>query len=91
MRPISLWPVPEAEIARLAEMASTFLVVELSNGQMVDDVRLAVDGRRPVHFFSRVGGMIPTVYDLVEQIIQACEEDHVRESIPEAEKFLWAV
>ena len=91
LRPISLWPFPEAEIARLAEMASTFLVVELSNGQMVDDVRLAVDGRRPVHFFSRVGGMIPTVYDLVEQIIQACEEDHVRESIPEAEKFLWAV
>lgn len=96
-RPISLWPFPEHEIARLAGTAHRFLVVEMSNGQMVEDVRLAVEGRRPVSFYSRVGGVIPTVNELIDQIVQygryeePIGERNERKGISEAEKFLWAV
>lgn len=90
-RPKTLWPFPAREIAFEAEWARCFLTVELSNGQMVDDVRLAVDGRRPVFFYSRVGGMVPTIDELLGQIILASEAEHVRESLPEVEESLWAV
>lgn len=71
LRPISLWPFPTAEIARLAVAGRRFLVVEMSNGQLVEDVRLAVNGRCPVGFYGRVGGIIPTVAELVGQIRSA--------------------
>lgn len=90
-RPITLWPFPAREIAFEAEWAKRFLTVELSNGQMVDDVRLAVDGRRPVDLYTRYGGMVPTTDEIVQQIILASEANNVRESIPEAEESLWAV
>lgn len=64
-RPITLYPFPNAHIAELCETTKKFLVVELSNGQMVNDVRLAVNGRREVQFYSRMGGAIPTVEELV--------------------------
>jgi 2-oxoglutarate ferredoxin oxidoreductase subunit alpha len=60
LRPISLWPFPSAPIAELASRARGILVVELSAGQMVEDVRLAVEGRAPVAFHGRTGGMVPT-------------------------------
>ncbi len=60
LRPITLWPFPSARLAELAGHAKAFLSVELSTGQMVEDVRLAVNGRRPVHFYGRCGGMVPT-------------------------------
>ncbi|MDZ7315518.1 MAG: 3-methyl-2-oxobutanoate dehydrogenase subunit VorB, partial [candidate division KSB1 bacterium] len=50
LRPITLFPFPKLKLAELAERVDAFLVVELSNGQMVDDVRLAVKGKKPVHF-----------------------------------------
>jgi len=59
LRPISLYPFPVAEIQRLAGHAHAFAVVEMSTGQLVDDVRLALEGRRPVEFYSRVGGNVP--------------------------------
>jgi pyruvate/2-oxoacid:ferredoxin oxidoreductase alpha subunit len=90
-RPRTLWPFPTREIAFEAEWAKSFLTIELSNGQMVEDVRLAVDGRRPVYFYSRVGGMVPTTDEILRQIIIACEAEHVCESLPEAEESLWAV
>jgi 2-oxoisovalerate ferredoxin oxidoreductase alpha subunit len=91
IRPITLWPFPSRELAEEAEFAKSFLVVELSNGQMVDDVRLAVDGRRPVRFYGRMGGMVPTTDELLAQIIRANEADHVRHDGPEAAVALWAV
>lgn len=91
LRPITLWPFPTREIAFESEWAKCFLTVELSNGQMVEDVRLAVNGRRPVKFYSRVGGMVPTTDELLEQIIKASEVEDVRDSIPESEQYLWAV
>jgi 2-oxoglutarate ferredoxin oxidoreductase subunit alpha len=58
-RPITLWPFPEEEIGRLAQRAAAFLVVEMNAGQMFHDVREAVYGRAPVHFYGRMGGVIP--------------------------------
>ena len=48
--------------------AKAFLTVEMNMGQMVDDVRLAVNGRRPVEFFGRTGGVIPTPVEVLAQI-----------------------
>ncbi len=59
IRPITLWPFPSRVIAEAASRARAVLVVEMSMGQMVDDVRLAIEGRRPVHLFSTLGGVVP--------------------------------
>ncbi|MEO8461624.1 MAG: 3-methyl-2-oxobutanoate dehydrogenase subunit VorB [Chloroflexota bacterium] len=59
-RPVSLWPFPSAALAELASRTRGLLVVELSAGQMVEDVRLAVEGRAPVAFHGRTGGMVPS-------------------------------
>lgn len=59
IRPITLWPFPSRLIADAAARVREFLVVEMSMGQMVNDVRLAVEGRRPVHLFSTLGGVVP--------------------------------
>ena len=60
LRPITLYPFPKADFQRLATRAKSFVVVEMSNGQLVDDVRLALNGARPVEFFNRVGGNVPS-------------------------------
>ncbi len=67
LRPITLWPFPKAKISELADRAKTFVSVEMSMGQMVDDVRLAVNGKRPVSFFGRTGGIIPSVEEVVAE------------------------
>ena len=59
LRPITLYPFPTAPIRALASQVSGTLVVELNAGQMVEDVRLAVEGRSPVSFYGRMGGIIP--------------------------------
>jgi 2-oxoglutarate ferredoxin oxidoreductase subunit alpha len=58
-RPISLWPFPTARLASLAQRVSTFLVVEMNGGQMIEDVRLAVGGQATVDFLGRMGGLVP--------------------------------
>ncbi|HEV2136268.1 MAG TPA: 3-methyl-2-oxobutanoate dehydrogenase subunit VorB [Terracidiphilus sp.] len=60
LRPITLYPFPTAYYLRLARRARLFVVVEMSNGQMLEDVKLALNGARPVEFFSRVGGNVPS-------------------------------
>jgi 2-oxoglutarate ferredoxin oxidoreductase subunit alpha len=64
-RPITLWPFPTRELARIARHAHAILTVELSSGQMVEDVRLAVEGRCPVGFHGRMGGLVPTPDEVV--------------------------
>ena len=91
LRPITLWPFPARELAGEAEFVRSVLTVELSSGQLVEDVRLALAGRRPVRFYSRVGGMVPTTDELLQQIICAHEADHVRQGAGEAEEPLWGV
>jgi pyruvate/2-oxoacid:ferredoxin oxidoreductase alpha subunit len=60
LRPITLYPFPKQNFQRLAKKATVFIVVEMSNGQMLEDVRLALNGARPVEFLSRVGGNVPS-------------------------------
>src|SRR5579885_1222797 len=69
-RPITLWPFPTKELAKASLHVEKLLVVELSNGQMLEDVRLAVEGRRPVEFYGRVGGNVPSVEELLAKIEQ---------------------
>ena len=90
-RPVTLWPFPTRELAVIAEWAGQFLTVELSNGQLIEDVKLAVNGRRPVRFYARVGGMVPTAEELLAQITKASEERDVREDLSQTQEFLWAV
>lgn len=68
LRPITLWPFPEKEIKALAKQVRAILTVEASEGQMVNDVRRAVEGQIAVHFYGRSGGMIPSPDEVHEQI-----------------------
>ncbi len=67
-RPISLWPFPSAALAEVAARARGVLVVEMSAGQMVEDVRLAIEGRQPVAFEGRTGGMVPTPGEVLDAL-----------------------
>ena len=68
IRPITLWPFPSEQISKVADKSPIFLVVEMSCGQMVEDVRLAVAGKTPVVFWGRPGGGVPTVEQVLEKI-----------------------
>ena len=69
LRPISLWPFPTNAFERvISGGCRAFLSVELNMGQMVQDVRLASDGRVPVSFYGRTGGVLPTPEEILEQI-----------------------
>ena len=67
-RPITLWPFPERLLQRLTRTTRDFLVFEMSTGQMVEDVRLALEGRGRVHFYGRPGGTISTPEEIAKQI-----------------------
>ena len=67
IRPITLWPFPSEIIHQRADSAKMFLTVEMSQGQMVEDVRLAVNGKKPVYFYGRNGGMIPEQEAIIAQ------------------------
>jgi len=68
IRPITLWPFPGEIIRQSAKNAKQLLVVEMSMGQMVNDVKLAVECKTPVAFFGRTGGVIPTPAEVLAQI-----------------------
>jgi pyruvate/2-oxoacid:ferredoxin oxidoreductase alpha subunit len=68
-RPITLWPYPAKALVEAAARVQRVLVVELSNGQMVEDVRLALNGKVPVEFYGRVGGNVPSVAELRQQVL----------------------
>ncbi len=70
-RPISLWPFPANELSAVARDVRAIVVVEMSAGQMVEDVRLAVEGRAPVFFHGRTGGMVPTPGEVVDALSRA--------------------
>jgi 2-oxoglutarate/2-oxoacid ferredoxin oxidoreductase subunit alpha len=70
VRPITLWPYPKAALRKLAEQAKFFLACEMSMGQMVEDVQLSVEGRRPVYFYGRQGGNVPTPAEVVAAVKQ---------------------
>jgi len=68
LRPITLWPFPTKRIKELADTAKIFFTVEMSNGQMVDDIRLALDGKRPTKFYGRMGGVVPTTKEILGEL-----------------------
>jgi len=70
IRPITLWPFPTELISRAADEFRIFLVVEMSLGQMVEDVKLAVAGKVPVLFYGRPAGGVPTVDEILDKIRQ---------------------
>ena len=67
-RPITLWPFPSQALAKAAARAHRVLVVELSNGQMVEDVCLALNGKLPVEFYGRIGGNVPSVEEILAEV-----------------------
>lgn len=73
LRPISLYPFPYQAFAQMAERTKAILVVEMSMGQMVQDVQLAVCGKSPVHFYSRVGGIVPSFDEIVAEVEKIAE------------------
>ncbi len=68
VRPITLWPFPVQAIQDTLGTAKAYLSVEMNMGQMVDDVRLAVNGQAPVDFYGRTGGVIPTPAEVLAKI-----------------------
>ena len=70
IRPITLWPFPKAAFAKAAEHAKQFISVELSMGQFIEDVKLAIECKRPVSLCYRAGGMIP----MPDQVLAAIKE-----------------
>ena len=70
LRPITLWPFPYKEISRLADKVKGILTVELNAGQMVEDVRLAVNGRVPVSHYGRMGGNVPNPQEVLDAMIE---------------------
>lgn len=74
IRPITLWPFPVAPFEKAAERVERFISVELSMGQMIEDIRLAVKCKKPVELCNRAGGMIPSP----EQVLEAIKNGGVR-------------
>ncbi len=68
IRPITLWPFPKDIIAQTAQKVKCMISVEMSTGQMVEDIRLAVNGACPVHFYGRTGGVVPTPDGILQEI-----------------------
>ena len=68
IRPITLWPFPVKSFEKYAEVPKAFLSVEMSAGQMVEDVKLSVNGRNKVYFYGRMGGMVPTQMEILDKI-----------------------
>ena len=74
LRPITLWPFPSEVLSKYADKVKGMLTVEMNAGQMVEDVRLAVNGKVKVEFFGRLGGIVPTP----DQVFEALKEKVVQ-------------
>jgi 2-oxoglutarate ferredoxin oxidoreductase subunit alpha len=68
LRPITLWPFPEDAIRELGKKVKNFLVFEMNMGQMVEDVKLAIEGKGDISFYGRPGGVIPTPSEVTRVI-----------------------
>jgi 2-oxoglutarate/2-oxoacid ferredoxin oxidoreductase subunit alpha len=84
LRPITLYPFPKRAISDIASHAEHLLVVEMNAGQMIEDVALAVNGKRPVYYKGRMGGMIPSPEDVVAEI----EKIMNNKALPKFKRYL---
>jgi len=88
LRPISLWPFPYAIIEKLINQVKFVFVVEMSEGQMLEDVKLAVGRKVPVYFYGRLGGGVPTPLEVmgkIESLLVTQREDSVKRRAKNAE------
>ena len=67
-RPITLWPFPMKRLRELADKADRFLCVEMNKGQMVYDIKLATECRKPVDFYGRTGGIVPEPAEILNEL-----------------------
>ncbi len=74
IRPITLWPFPDEDIREASKRAKLFLSVEISMGQMIDDIRLAVNGRIPVELYGRIG-LTPNPEEIIQKITEIAERE----------------
>jgi len=74
IRPITLFPFPVDAFKKVIDIPKAFLTVEMSSGQMVEDVMLTINGRKPVYFTGRMGGMIPTVNNIMTKVMEIKEK-----------------
>ena len=81
VRPITLWPFPKEFIRKVSERVQCILTVEMSAGQMVEDVRLAVEGRCPVYFYGRTGGGVPTSLEVIKKIVEIVPDKRAASSL----------
>ena len=70
LRPITLYPFPKDALKKAAENVKSFLTVELNMGQMVDDVKLAIDCKKPVYFYGRTGGVLMSPDEIVKKLTE---------------------
>jgi len=70
IRPITLYPFPKDALKKASQKVKAFLSVELNMGQMVDDVKLAIDCAKPVYFYGRTGGVIMTPDEVVNKLVE---------------------
>ena len=77
LRPITLYPYPYKRLNELADQVEFMMSVEMNAGQMVQDVKIAVEGKVPVHFTGRMGGMIPSPEDVLHEIEAIIEKQNV--------------
>jgi pyruvate/2-oxoacid:ferredoxin oxidoreductase alpha subunit len=75
IRPKTLWPFPSQVVSNLADRTKYFLVIEMSTGQMVEDVKLAVNGKKPVFFFGRTGGTVPSYFEILNEVDKIVHAD----------------
>ena len=74
LRPKTLFPFPKPQLVELAKTVKKFMVFEMSNGQMVDDVRLSIECKKPVDFYGRMGGVVHTVDEIYNQFKKMISE-----------------
>jgi 2-oxoglutarate ferredoxin oxidoreductase subunit alpha len=79
LRPVTLWPFPEKALKEMSRLIKDFLVFEMSTGQMVEDVRLSLEGRSNVHFYGRPGGIISTPDEIAKVITSLYYRQHLEE------------
>jgi 2-oxoglutarate ferredoxin oxidoreductase subunit alpha len=76
LRPITLFPYPSERLFKLADTLKLILTVELNAGQMIEDVRLSVNGKVPVEFYGRLGGMLPNPDEIVNKLEKLINKYH---------------
>jgi len=69
LRPITIFPFPKKAFAKLPGTVKDLLVVEMSTGQMIDDVKISNKCQLPIHFYGRVGGVVPEAEEIVKKVL----------------------